>query len=1040
MNRSKRDRIRRSVVLATAAVVVLCSRFSLSAPAVPTAVYLVQSGREHEEPQTVALRLDACGDETLESGRSFVWWELSARLRNGQTYGVRILSERIPMTGRDGIGRVARYLYRDPAGKVFEYVDAATGRALLPMIRFREDFLPVPGPYAVFEGGFASAGRFQGHPILRVSPLDSSQAPDRLSFENPKVLRLQTDLLIATQLSGRNDTVPLQPGDSPPRARPYTRDELREMIDAGINLFHDVGGEMPWLIEQPVFFVRAPSFPDSWYRSNHFMLGRMYLDEPSVRFGWDGDIPFRNLRGPEQHACAVLSRAASQLLLDALRLPMPSARGRLDLHARPAYSWDTHYYSAWYQLAAGVSGLVYEGRYRERGYGWNPEAFFGEEGLDGLTFLDQLHYQNAFLRGAARAFDGEWGISVYPEGDRELFAPAWRESYDMGARLFWYWTHPPMTDWPLFLELARDLRAHAAEHPRAGFRETSRGAEVGIVLPAGYALTPDGSVWGFERDDPNRAGVTYGEVAAAAAWEGVLCSRLGIPFDYLVDEPFVRDLGYRRLIYVRRDATLDVVPPREEDRAPRTIALRLGEDPDGIPDPGGENSARPADYRVGRARGIRIDGALDDWADASWIPLRGETAGAADLVETELTIPNVASEELWSKWGRSYLGFEFDQLDAELQRRYHLEDYHIIGPDVVDENRPGVSLEQGAVVVTGVRAGSPAAEAGLRPGDIIRAANGRRTEWAFVLHGILSKMRKGSPDRLRLEITRSPGDVLPADDLAADVALLVDDRFLYIAARVVDDVQSQPFQGWYLWQGDCLQLGLSPLPGRGIGYGPDDHELALTRKDDGACVVWRYHGRRGMPRGIVESARLQVVREDGQTRYEAAIPLEELMPLAPGLLPRAAFNLVLNDHDGGPVARRKGRLELREGAMTRHKAPVDFAVMEFEPSPDPRKVSAALLWRRRATSADAGFFRLVLACRSPAAGNARVRATLRSLDDPETPGVEASTQVAVGPKMDVWSLEIPVEAPPGRYELSVTVEGNDAAPAAADRLPVFIYP
>ena len=91
----------------------------------------------------------------------------------------------------------------------------------------------------------------------------------------------------------------------------------------------------------------------------------------------------------------------------------------------------------------------------------------------------------------------------------------------------------------------------------------------------------------------------------------------------------------------------------------------------------------------------------------------------------------------------------------------------------------------------------------------------------------------------------------------------------------------------------------------------------------------------------------------------------------------------------GPVRTRHCLFFLRSItalAKTRGKRPKEFAVMRFEPSADGVKVSAALLWRKRATR-EGGGFRLIVASRSPQTRRAELIATLQSLDSPATPPV-----------------------------------------------------
>jgi hypothetical protein len=293
-------------------------------------------------------------------------------------------------------------------------------------------------------------------------------------------------------------------------------------------------------------------------------------------------------------------------------------------------------------------------------------------------------------------------------------------------------------------------------------------------------------------------------------------------------------------------------------------------------------------------------------------------------------------------------------------------------------------------------------------------------------------------DALRFHVMRSGRyDFRYEGDIDADVAMRVDDANLYLAARVKDDVHSQRHFGWEYWKGDSLQIGFDPtLERREYGYGEENQEFGFILQDD-ETIVWRYRGRRGQALGRTEKIDAKIVRHDKETACEAALPLTELAPMAPDLWPLCGFNIVVNDSDGTKY--RKARIELRRPAMTRGKRPKEFALMRFEPSSNREKISAALVWRKRATR-EGGGFRLVLAGCSPEAQAAVVVARLESVDWPDKPAATAKLNVGLSPEPREFSLHVGTNSVPGRYRLMVTVQDKRGRIAAADTLPVYVYP
>jgi len=274
-------------------------------PPIGEAFYLFQSAAEGSPPEIRQLRFAVTGTDEVD-GKEFVWWEFTLGTGDGGRFGVRALSERAPLTSHESIGRVERYLYRDFEGRVFEYMDEQTGKALLPALRFEDAFLPKASSDARYPDGLATTGEMLGHVLIRVHPFPGL---DPVSFDNPEVLVLRSDLLMASNTDPCFDRA--EGGGFARRA--CTKEEMRKLIDAGIN-FYPIGGDQDrWLIEEPVFFRREPRFPDWFYRSNYFP-GAMYIDEPSIRFGFNEHIPKWDLMGPEQEARALRHRVARHFI------------------------------------------------------------------------------------------------------------------------------------------------------------------------------------------------------------------------------------------------------------------------------------------------------------------------------------------------------------------------------------------------------------------------------------------------------------------------------------------------------------------------------------------------------------------------------------------------------------------------------------------------------------------------------------------------------------------------------------------------------
>lgn len=168
---------------------------------------------------------------------------------------------------------------------------------------------------------------------------------------------------------------------------------------------------------------------------------------------------------------------------------------------------------------------------------------------------------------------------------------------------------------------------------------------------------------------------------------------------------------------------------------------------------------------------------------------------------------------------------------------------------------------------------------------------------------------------------------LGEEDLSAGVAVCYDNRNLYLALRVTDDVQSQKQRGINLWRGDCVQIALDPLLDRSVRtYTSDDHEMGFTVNDSGGLDSYRWFGPFRMGNGSLSNVQFKINRVGNVTSYEIALPAGTLQPLCPRPGVKCGFNIVVADDDGS--GKRESSLELAPG-LTDSKNPCCFAVLEF---------------------------------------------------------------------------------------------------------------
>ncbi|MCC6484675.1 MAG: hypothetical protein IT209_07515 [Armatimonadetes bacterium] len=548
-------------------LLLLCCALRCHASSNSSAHYSVLTSVEGQTPPVVDVWISSEPGNAAPPGGPG-WWRMTLRKADGSLLGVRALSERTPMRSQDGVGRIARYQLNVNGSEALEYMDQTTGSALLPELMFRDALLPNPASDARYARGFATTGELLGH-ILQLS--DGPVEP-ALDFAHARTLKLRTDLWIGTSRDTRDDGRPRKnPGDDYTYI-PLTKSDIERAIASGFNYFNAIAGLSEWLLAQPVFVRGVKVYPDDLYRSN-VTTSTMFIDEPMVRLGWSGgDV--ESVLGPQVVAQALRMRVEALQPLSRRVIQFRDASvGSLTWIRPKAPSWETEFWSAWYQMQAGAPGVVHEGRYSHRGYGWDPEILLGE-GVPALTDNDMFSFYYAFLRGAARAFDGYWGTSIYGQSEPALRLPALIRAYNMGAKHLWFWSsdHDHHVPFEEQLRLAESISRYAASHPRGPGKPLPLKAREAIVLPEGYAFNCSG-VWGTQREERNAYGVAYGDIAAAALFQGILASRSGIEYDYVVNSPDLSRLHYKKLVFINENGSVTSKPPSDSGSASPSFKL-----------------------------------------------------------------------------------------------------------------------------------------------------------------------------------------------------------------------------------------------------------------------------------------------------------------------------------------------------------------------------------------------------------------------------------------------------------------------------------
>jgi len=515
------------------------------------------------------------------SGRASQWWSLAAVKENGGEFAIWLLQDQ---------RGAARYILREGAGPAREYRNALTGLALLPSHG--------AWPFLVPESLTGARTRYLGHTYVRERFFSAGFDPPPVTA----VVELRPDLLVGPASNTRQKDDHRRWDNSDYELVLLTRDDYREMRDAGVTCVRAGAGQAAWADELGLFYWDGGAdlpFPESLYRSQ-YLGAALYLDEPAVgtrdhviRPRLERDPAYRKSITPqaafsefEAYFAKALAEGAPSAMMRRLRSRTDVDIGGMDLVQSNLYTWETMVETAAWQLSRDPrvpAAFVFEppGRVGTRRTLPEMDMTYGVQ----IPPEDPRHLTDllfAFLRGAARATDKHWGVSIYGAVDRSD-APYWlTRAYDLGATRFHFWDNYRLACVPYreVLALSRHLRDHAGSRPRRDLDRLRRAAETAIVFPRGYGLghvmMGKGSLWGvgeLNLERINSQGVKHRAVMSNLFREIERCLRLGVAFDVLWDVPGLPLAGYREVIRVTESVAKPAVVPARPGGAPPALTV-----------------------------------------------------------------------------------------------------------------------------------------------------------------------------------------------------------------------------------------------------------------------------------------------------------------------------------------------------------------------------------------------------------------------------------------------------------------------------------
>ena len=572
-----------SAAVATRAAAVEFS--SIGSPGI-VATYRLESGAS-ERSNSVARFSLSLGPVEQQEDQPCQWLALQATKVNGQHFTVWILGRAFPpRTLQQARATTVRYLLREGDDVPQEFTHRFTGAPVLPSLGAWEYLWPRPEQGDFRDGIAAASVTWLGNRYV----LEATH--QNVAFSLPRDIRqleLLPGVLVGVPSNSRTKDDIRRYDDSDYEMVRLTRDDYAEMIRAGMNCFRVDAEQAGWIKNEPVFCWgiggKNVLYPECLFRST-YLGSALFLDEPAVGTR-DFDIRPRLAKDPafrreltpqivleqfKRHYHNAVVEGAPTVFIKGMQSRTDADLGTLKFPQRNLYSWETMIAAAAWELTAepdgGPDAIVFEppGRVGTRRTlpEWNM-AYGCELRADDPANLAGVIF--GFLRGAARASDKSWGVSIYGQVDRADSPWLLTHAYDLGATRFFFWDNYRLACVPYgeCIALARQLRAHVLSHPDRNLERLKHVAEVAILLPPGYNLghvqMGRGNLWGLGElnlERTNRYGIHYRQVMGNFFTEIERCLRLGVGFDLLWDLDGLKLDGYREIVRVREDGRVEI--------------------------------------------------------------------------------------------------------------------------------------------------------------------------------------------------------------------------------------------------------------------------------------------------------------------------------------------------------------------------------------------------------------------------------------------------------------------------------------------------